>query len=111
MDSGKRFCLILLFGITVMMAGCTKVEKYSLEVHVVHLLDNSTVTGATVQILLADAENRVLARQPLNEYGVATFLLPPGSYLVKMVSGYTGQKDVDIQESTVITLKVIEVLR
>jgi len=84
-------------------------SKIRLTVHVVYLLDQSVVTGATVEVV--SSNGRVVSHQPLDDKGIANFDLPSGIYVVRMRSGYTGQVEIDLQSEKEVTLKVIPVSR
>jgi len=80
-----------------------------LTVHVVHLLDETPVTGASVEI--ATPDGRVVARRSLDDWAQASFRLPSGHYVVRMASGYTGQAEIDLHENLAVNLEVIPVFR
>ena len=84
-------------------------SKIHLTVHVVHLLDESIVTGTTV--VAVSGSEHVVARELLDSEGMAILRLDAGSYIVRMASGYTGQVEVDLESEREVTLKVIPVLR
>ena len=84
-------------------------ERFNLTVRVVHLLDESSVTGATVEVV--SSNNNVVTHQSLDNEGLASLQLPSGRYLVRMASGYTGQAEIDLYEDLKLDLKVIPVVR
>lgn len=84
-------------------------NKVRLTVRVVYLLDNSVVSGTSVEVV--QAKWGVISRKPLDDKGIANFDLPPGAYIVRMSSGYTGQAEINLQSERDLLLKVIPVLR
>jgi len=84
-------------------------NKVRLTIRVVDLLDNSVVSGASVEV--AHAKGGVISRKSLDDKGIANFDLPPGAYIVRMSSGYTGQAEIDLQFERDLLLKVIPVSR
>lgn len=101
---------LLAIAITIVVSHYSRTsDKIRLTVRVIHLLDQSIVTGATVEIV--SSNGRMVSRQSLDAEGITTFELSPGTYVVRMASGYTGQVEIDLQSEKEVTLKVIPVLR
>jgi hypothetical protein len=94
------------------LAGRNSVQ---LTVRVVDALWATPVTGATVKVVPVGPEGqpgrRARARASLDAQGHARLRVPPGSYLVRMASGYTGQARVDVSGDTSLTLKVLPVVQ
>ncbi len=84
-------------------------DKIRLTIRVIHLLDQSVVTGATVEVV--SSNGRVVRRHSLDAEGITIFELSPGTYVVRMASGYTGQAEIDLQFEKEVILRVIPVLR
>jgi hypothetical protein len=102
------FLLALAIVITVSHFMRTN-DRVRLTVRVIHLLDQSVVAGATVEIV--SNNGHTVGHQSLGGEGTATFEVPPGTYIVRMASGYTGQAEIALHSEKVVTLKVIPVLR
>jgi len=83
-------------------------NKIRLTVRVIYLLDQSVVTGATVEVV--SSNGRVVSRRSLDGEGTAAFYVSPGIYVVRMASGYTGQVEIELRSDKEVTLKVIPVL-
>jgi hypothetical protein len=106
--------LLIAFLVTQCVGAAT--EQYHLTVQVVHLLNETPVTGATVTVVAlkkggSDSDGRVVARQSLSEGGSASFQLSPGYYLIRMQSGYTGRIKINLEENKEVIFKVIPVLQ
>ena len=84
------------------------INKVRLTVRAICLLDQSAVTGATVEVV--SSNGRVVGRRPLDGEGTAVFYVSPGIYVVRMASGYTGQVEIDIQSDKEVALNVVLVL-
>ena len=110
-DIRRRLICFILFAISTLLLGCTKAKKFKLEVHAIHLLDDSSVTGATVEVFLLDSRDQPIARQSLDDTGVAFFHLKPGNYVIQMASGYIGEKKIILRDDLITYLEVIKVLR
>jgi len=111
--------LLAVFLMTFLTIRCSPVpvDRHYLSVHVVYLLDGTSVTGATVEIVSlngsdsSDSDGHVVAHKSLNKEGWVFFHLPTGRYLLRMKSGYTGQVEMNLEEDKEVVLKVIRVLR
>jgi hypothetical protein len=79
-----------------------------LTVRAIYLLDQSAVTGATVEVV--SSNGRVVGRRPLDGEETAVFYVSPGIYVVRMASGYTGQVEIDLQSDKEVALNVVPVL-
>jgi hypothetical protein len=84
------------------------INKVRLTVRAIYLLDQSAVTGATVEVV--SSNGRVAGHLPLDGEGTAVFYVSPGIYVVRMASGYTGQVEIDLQSGKEVALSVVPVL-
>lgn len=109
-ENAKLLLLVIAVLVAILATRCCfPADQLLLTVRVIHLLDETPVTGATVKVV--SSNGRVVARQSIDDQGRASFRLPPGRYFVRMASGYTGQAEIDLDDDCEINLKVIPVLR